>query len=212
MKKPSENDMAALVDYWRSLTPKRPLTYGQNLHSGREQAYHVRAFADENRPAVDIQWLFEQTAIPVTLVPSYVLSENSGLTTDQPDGQLRIFINENEPQVRQRYSVLHELKHALDFYDHPVLYAKLGRDEQHRNNLIEALANDFAAHVLMPTEIVKRVWPAIRDIATAASAFNVSFEAMRTRLEKLGFIKTPKFWRSVALLHDHNPSPTACAA
>ncbi|WP_329051192.1 ImmA/IrrE family metallo-endopeptidase [Amycolatopsis sp. NBC_01488] len=212
MKKPSKKDMIALIDYWRSFVPRRPMTYGQNLHDGREQAYQVRALADENTPAVDVQWLFEQTAIPVLLVPSYVLGENSGLTMDKPGGELRIFINENEPYTRQRFSVLHELKHALDFYDHPVLYAKLGRDEQNRSELIEAIANDFAAHVLMPTELVKRAWFDMQDTALAASAFNVSYEAMQTRLEKLGLIGAPKFWRAVARTPVNDPSYSACAA
>jgi predicted transcriptional regulator len=213
VKKPSKKDMIALIDYWRSFVPVRPLTYGQNIQHGREQAHHVRALADEDKPAVDIRWLFEQTAIPVDLVPSWVLSENSGLTTDQPDGQLRIFINENEPTVRQRFSILHELKHALDYHAHPILYAKLGRDEQNRSDLIEAIANDFAAHVLMPTELVRRMWLAAQNIASAAQAFNVSYEAMRTRLEALGFIKKETgFWRPATFIHDTDPSLAACAA
>jgi hypothetical protein len=212
VKKPSEKDMMALIEYWRSFVPKRPLTYGQNIHGGREQAYHLRAFADEGKPAVDVHWLFEQTAVPVSLVPSYLLGENSGLTTAEPDGKLQILINENEPYTRQRFSILHELKHALDYLDHPVLYAKLGRDAENRRDLIEAIANDFAAHVLMPTELVKHTWFDTQDIASAASTFNVSYEAMRTRLEKLGFISRPKFWRTVALMHVNDPSYSACAA
>lgn len=209
MKKPTKRDMMDLIEHWRACVPKRPLTYGESLYHAREQAYQVRAFADENTPALDVEWLFEQTAIPVSQVPSYLLNENSGLTTDEPDGQLQIFINENEPQVRRRYSILHEWKHALDYYAHPILYRRLGRDEQSQSDLIEAIANDFAAHVLMPTEIVKHVWFDKQDIAAAANTFNVSYEAMRARLEKLGFIKA--FWRATSPIHDNDSAYAACA-
>jgi hypothetical protein len=205
--------MRDLISYWRSFKPDRPPTYGQSLQYGREQAYYVRALADDNNLAIDVQWLFEQSAVPVEQVPSYMLSENSGLTTDQPDGKLRIFINANEPYVRQRFSILHEWKHAIDYYNQQFLYARIGRNEDDRHDRIEAIANDFAAHVLMPTSLVTQVWFDTRDIAAAASAFNVSYEAMRTRLEALGLIKRPTGrWRKTTFTHDTHPFFIACAA
>lgn len=213
MKTPSEREMMDLIDHWRSFIPQRPPMYGQSLQYGREQAYNVRALADDSNPAVDVQWLFEQSAVPVKLVPSYILSENSGLTTDQPDGKLRILINANEPYMRQRFSILHEWKHAIDFYHQQFLHARVGRNEEDRHDLVEAIANDFAAHVLMPTSLVTRAWFDTRDVAAAAGAFNVSYEAMRTRLEALGLIKRPTgLWRKTTFMHDTHPFFIAYAA
>ncbi len=105
------------------------------------------------------------------------------------------------------------MKHALDYYNQEFLYARLGRNEEDRHDLIEAIANDFAAHVLMPTHLVTRVWFELRDIAAAASAFNVSYEAMRTRLEVLGLIKEiTGLWRATTVMHDSDSSLAACLA
>jgi Zn-dependent peptidase ImmA (M78 family) len=63
----------------------------------------------------------------------------------------------------------------LDFVHAHLLHAKLGvGDAKRRDGLIEAIANDFAAHVLMPTPLVKREWVRWRDLATVANIFNVS--------------------------------------
>jgi Zn-dependent peptidase ImmA (M78 family) len=175
------------------LAPKRPQTYGQSLQVGRLQAARLRRWAKADEPDVNLIWLVKQRAVPVSFVPSYKLGEQSGLTTDQVSGRLEVFINAGEPALRQRFSLLHEFKHVLDFVDAGVLHAKLGSgDAERQDGLIEAIANDFAAHVLMPTPLVKREWFAWQDVATVAAIFNVSCEAMSTRLEKLGLIGQPR--------------------
>src|SRR5262249_46281339 len=127
--------------------------------------------------------------------------------TDLISGRLEIYINENEPAVRQRFSLLHELKHALDWENRAVLHATLGGgNEATKKIMVEAIANDFAAHVLMPTALVKSAWFQCQNITLMAAAFNVSLEAMTRRLENLGLSGTPKpaprayFRRSVSLL------------
>lgn len=72
--------------------------------------------------------------------------------------------------------------------------------------MIEWICNEFAANVLMPTAIVKRVWFSTQDVSLAATMFNVSTEAMTKRLERLGILGEPKpvrrmyFRRTGALL------------
>jgi IrrE N-terminal-like domain len=218
MKSIARSDMIALINEWRAVVPKRPLTFGEHIQFEREQALHVRALADENEPAINLIWLFNQTAIPVHYSPGYTLSENSGLTTDRVEDKLQIFLNEKEPHRRHRFSLLHEWKHALDFYDQTVLYQKLGDgDADEQNNQIEAIANDFAAHVLMPTELVITVWFDTRSIAKAADIFEVSRPAMQTRLEILGLIGQPKprphdRFRPTSLIYETDSDPTLCAA
>lgn len=185
--------MIALIDEWRSIIPKRPLTFGEHIQYEREQAHYIRALADENEPAVNLIWLFNQPVIPVHYAPGYTLSENSGLTTGRVEGKLQIFLNESESHRRHRFSLLHEWKHALDFYDQSILYQKLGDgDKGLQHKQVEAIANDFAAHVLMPSELVITVWFETRNLAQAADIFDVSRGAMRTRLEILGLIGPPK--------------------
>jgi Zn-dependent peptidase ImmA (M78 family) len=193
MKKPTIAEMQALIAQLRSIAPNRALTYGESLQVGRVQAAKLRRWAHADEPDINLAWLVLQRAIPVNLVPSHRLREESGLTTDLVSHKLEIFINQSEPDVRQRFSLLHEFKHALDWENRQVLHTKLGSgNEAIKNNLIEAIANDFAAHVLMPTGLMKREWFAWRDVPTVANIFNVSAEAATRRLEKLGILGEEK--------------------
>ena len=189
MKRPTKIEMQALITELRNVAPKRPLTYGESLQVGRVQAARLRRWAKAYGPDINLIWLVRQRLIPVNFVPSHRLGEESGLTTDQVTGKLEMFVNEGEPPVRQRFSLLHELKHAIDFDNAPTLHAKLGRGNATvQASQIEAIANDFAAHVLMPTPLVKREWFTWRELPLVANVFNVSVEAMATRLEKLGIL------------------------
>ena len=189
MEKISKTMMNRLIAELRKLAPNRPLSYGESIQVARLQAAKLRALLGIEAPEINLLWLIQQTVIPVRFVPSHELNEDSGLTTDLIDGRLQIFINEAEPAIRQRFSVLHELKHVLDFPRAKTLHGRLGSgDTMLKGNMIEWIANDFAAHVLMPTPLVKRVWHKTQDVALCASFFNVSREAMTTRLTKLGLI------------------------
>jgi hypothetical protein len=193
MTTPTKEAMAKLITELRSLAPKRSLTYGESLQLGRMQAVRYRRWADATEPAINLIGLVKQRLIPVNLVPSYRLNGESGMTTDAIGDKLQMFINQNEPDVRQRFSLLHEFKHVLDFEAADQLHAQLGRgNKKLHDDMIEWIANEFAAHVLMPTPLVKRVWFTSQDLTLAAGLFNVSVEAMATRLERLGLTGEPK--------------------
>lgn len=205
MKKPTILEMKALLTELRSIAPKRPLTYGESLQVARVQAARLRRWCGADEPDINLIWLIEQRHVPVSFLASHKLGEESGLTTDLVSGRLEMYINEGEPPLRQRFSVLHEFKHVLDFEDAHALHKQLGRgNHKVQASQIEAIANDFAAHVLMPTALVKREWFAWRDLSTVANIFNVSTEAMARRLERLGILGEPKpapraYFRSAAL-------------
>jgi Zn-dependent peptidase ImmA (M78 family) len=160
----------------------------------RRQAERLRAWADAtDKTDVNLIWLVEQQAVPVHFVPSHKLGEESGMNTDRVGGKLRMFINQHEPQLRQRFSLLHEFKHVLDFPDADTLHAKLGSgDPEAQANQIELLANEFAGQVLMPKALVRRAWFSSGNVQTVANIFNVSVEAMTTRLEKLNLVGEPR--------------------
>jgi hypothetical protein len=193
MKYVTKPTMFELVGKLRALAPKRPLSYGESLQVARIQAARVRTWLDSDQPDINLIWLRQQRAVPVNFVPSYRLGEDSGLTTDQISGRLEIYINEQESRQRQRFTVLHEFKHALDFNDAHVLHARLGSGNVRRQAWqIEMICNEFAGHVLMPTPLVKRAWFQTQDKDVCASLFNVSSEAMSKRLSVLGIIGEPK--------------------
>lgn len=105
---------------------------------------------------------------------------------DQPSKS--IYVNENDPIARQRFSIAHELGHAI-----------LGHGSSPRRNDIsynkgnyiqkENAANRFAASLLMP-EIAVRTLVEQKDmlLPDLCREFDVSQRAMTIRLEELGYI------------------------
>jgi Zn-dependent peptidase ImmA (M78 family) len=190
MNQPTNREIDSLIAVLRSSAPKRPLSYGESLQIARLQASKLRSWARATtRPDINLAWLLNQTAVPVNLVASHTLGEESGMTTNAISGQLEMYLNRAEPAQRQRFSLLHEFKHVLDFADADRLHAALGSGNQKvQEDQIELIANEFAGQVLMPKRLVVSAWLKTQNLALTASLFNVSLEAMKTRLTKLGLI------------------------
>ena len=117
------------------------------------------------------------------------------------DGEYNILINGNKPFTRQHFTLAHELGHYFlhqdilkgeqaivdgdDAVDGPrILY----RDDATKNHRLELEANNFAASLIMPADLVRRAWDATHSIQETARIFNVSAVAMSVRLTKLGLI------------------------
>ena len=104
----------------------------------------------------------------------------------RPKGLWVIALNRNEPTVRQRFSLAHELKHVLDAPFGDVLYPGWwGLNSEDR---AEQVANHFAACLLMPKAWVRRAYfnRRLTSLPRIAAYFEVSQAAMRYRLESLG--------------------------
>jgi Zn-dependent peptidase ImmA (M78 family) len=174
----------------RRLTPKRPLTYGESLTVARVQAARLRQMLSVKTAAMPLRWLIGGlTEIEVQPVPAHTLDEGTSGMTTRKDGRYLLLINRNNSHAHRRFTLSHELKHVLD---HPYVslnYAELGQgDIDLQESRIETIANHFAAHLLMPAAQVKRAWMAgIQDVHALAGLFEVSREAMRIRLQSLGF-------------------------
>ena len=110
--------------------------------------------------------------------------------------QVSIGINRNHPNVRQRFTIAHELGHYvyqednelfLDFneYDIPIhVY-----DEE--NQKLETKANRFAANLLMPKGWVKKDFAKYGEVGLSqiARKYIVSEQAMWFRLLNLNLVK-----------------------
>lgn len=125
----------------------------------------------------------------------------------EANGQITLGINTLHAPVRQRFSIAHEIGHAqlhlqndgeALFVDPPagVLFrdsrASLGEDPREIN------ANQFAAALLMPKEMVRHALTKLAKsgaltidaaVSRLATQFEVSPQAMRYRLVVLGFIE-----------------------
>ena len=107
-----------------------------------------------------------------------------------------MLISEADPPYRKRFSIGHEIGHYLlhlegdgevidqvaDMFRTVPSEGERERDEWRR----EVEANQFAAALLMPAELVRAEWERDKSIAGLARRFNVSEEAMGIRIATLG--------------------------
>ncbi|SDG23154.1 ImmA/IrrE family metallo-endopeptidase [Idiomarina zobellii] len=125
---------------------------------------------------------------------------------------IHIWVNPTEPPVRQRFTLAHELGHLVyDVYPHiddsnydEVItdsIVTLNRDET--STYRETRANRFAAQLLMPAVLIKQEIDRLRELLKKeerkitteqllelfSSKFDVSRDAMRYRLQNLGYLK-----------------------
>ncbi|MGN6188222.1 MAG: ImmA/IrrE family metallo-endopeptidase [Conexibacter sp.] len=101
------------------------------------------------------------------------------------DGAWQIVVNADDAWVRQRFSLAHELKHALDAPLADTLYGP--RFDGDAARIAEQAADYFAACFLMPRAMLKRTFydQGIRHERALARVFDVSVAAMRVRLDAL---------------------------
>lgn len=116
--------------------------------------------------------------------------------------RFRILVNKNKPKTRQNFTIAHELGH---YFLHKDLIHKneeifvdedntldgsniLFRLDEAEITKVETEANNFAASLIMPSELVREAWNAIQDVTECAKIFNVSLSAMSIRLERLRLI------------------------
>jgi Zn-dependent peptidase ImmA (M78 family) len=159
-------------------------------------------------PPIDVTYVAEKLGYRVVL-KFFNEEDLSGTVMRDAQGLVTLGINTLHPEVRQRFSIGHEIGHARLhltsgsqerlFVDPPAgaffRDSKASRGEDHK----EIEANQFAAALLMPRHLVRdgllslanssrrlTIDDAVTDLA---SQFKVSTQAMRFRLVTLGFIE-----------------------
>jgi transcriptional regulator with XRE-family HTH domain len=119
------------------------------------------------------------------VIPLEMSDGLSGLVFDLDDGAV-IAVNLRHGANRQRFSLAHELGHyLLDHHDRFHIDvddgAAPGYDWQ-----VERQANEFAAELLMPPDMVSELHATDPDVSSLARRFEVSELAMGYRLVNLG--------------------------
>ena len=111
-----------------------------------------------------------------------------------------IGINENHHPVRRRFTISHEIGHYIlhvtqplfvDFYKGSMLYRS---NHKSKNYKIEKEANQFAASLLMPKQLIEKELLKLSNsldyedkIYELSHTFQVSKQAMDFRLKSLGY-------------------------
>jgi hypothetical protein len=155
----------------------------------RDTAEALLAAAGITKPPIRMAWLLAGCGVRVLLRD---FADVDGLAVELDDGPA-IGINRAQGPARRRFTAAHELGHHLlrhiDRY-HVDFGGDLspGASGEHRGYdwRVERAANDFAANLLMPADMVRAVWIPGSSIRRLADIFQVSPAAAGFGLTNLG--------------------------
>jgi Zn-dependent peptidase ImmA (M78 family) len=163
----------------------------------RRKAAELLKAGSVHEAPVPVEMLAERTGAVIRYEPFD--GKLSGMLYRSEGGAV-IGVNSLHPTVRQRFSIAHEIGHLLLHQpelhvDEHAFVAFRDLESSKASDPAEIEANQFAAALLMPTELLlKRIAqlgdnPDVSDaIHTLAQTFQVSQEAMTIRLSKLGWL------------------------
>jgi Zn-dependent peptidase ImmA (M78 family) len=168
----------------RDLMPLRQLSQREALHLAKLQAARLLSLGEVTDGPVPEGLITELPQVDVRYAHS-ADAPASGVM-HWKDGRYLIVIDHTErPIGRCRFSLAHELKHALDHPYVTTLYPALSRLTSKQRQ--EQVCDYFAACLLMPRPWVVRAWVSgVQDIAKLCNRFEVSGVAMERRLRDLG--------------------------
>lgn len=164
----------------RELVPNRPLSFGEAERITELQANRLRELLGIDGPRFPEEAVY---SLPRIEVESDVDMEVSGLTFWH-NGRWVIRLNATEPHGRRRFSLLHELKHAVDHTTkHRLFPATMSYSSDAK---AERLSDYFSGCVLMPKRHVKRLFGERKALSEMAKIFDVTPRAMAVRLSQIG--------------------------
>lgn len=125
--------------------------------------------------------------------------EIAGQIEPTGDGRYKITTNRNDHYYRQRFTMAHELAHWVlhrdligSGVDDTPAFRSTAAGKFFNPNVKpahETEANQLAAYLLMPPELVRAEFAANGDIETLSKKFQVSRQSMEIRLKGLGLIR-----------------------
>ena len=167
----------------RDLVPVRPLSQLEALRIAELQADRLLNLAELKAPAVPDSLIEDLPKIEVRRLRPWPVSG----CTDWAKSTWVIVLNAGEPYVRQRFSLAHEFKHIVDHRVVSVIYPDLPWLSSQRR--AEVVCDYFAGCLLVPKKWLRAAWTSgMQTEPDLARLFNVSREAIRTRLSQTGLV------------------------
>src|SRR5579883_2236232 len=180
----SSSYAVSLLAALRALVPTRPLTNREAERIAELQANRFREILGLREPTLPEAAIANLPRIAV----SYEFDLPVSGLAQWSNGRWLIAINGQEPEVRQRFSLAHELFHVINHTTGQWLDPD--SPAQACSPRAERLADYFAACLLMPKRHVKRLFFSGGKPDYLAAVFEVSPLAMRVRLSQLGLVET----------------------
>lgn len=107
---------------------------------------------------------------------------------EKEDDMWVMTVNSKHPHVRQRYTLGHELGHYLNHRNSVKSFKDSVFFRSNQKSSMEYMADQFAARLLMPESDINTLFKSgVKTVKEMASKFDVSLEAMKYRLEQLGY-------------------------
>ena len=198
---PASGSLARL----RAMVPHRRLGRRELEGIAERQATRLRAELQVLTPRISEEDLAQLPWLTITRREAW---PSSGLATKTDHGWL-VVLRSSEAKVRQRFSLMHEIKHCLDDPVVDRLYCDQGGYTAHEQ--AERICDRFAAALLMPRVLLRADWAdGLQDIARLAKRYDVSRAAMTVRLSQLGL--TPPISRCHGAAGHPAPSGAAVEA
>lgn len=163
---------------------KNPVTSAREL---RKEAWNTAG--NKVRFPIDPFQIANKVGIRVITTP--LPADTAGFIRKDPNtGDVSAYLNALDGEQRQRFTLAHELGHfmhhryekSLSFAEDRNDVASAGTDPH------EIFANRFAAELLMPGQIVKKLWAQGEDPESIRRRLNVSKPAFANRLKNLGLL------------------------
>lgn len=168
----------------------------------QKEAQHLLKSAGVVHPPVPVEKLAERLKAKLSFEPFEGHDEISGILY-RDERRVVIGINSSHAKTRQRFSIAHEIGHLLLhdgdlFVDKTVRLNFRSKKSSLAEDTQEIEANQFAAELLMPREMIEREIKKRADkrksvsedvlAVELASVFEVSKQAMEYRLINLGIV------------------------
>lgn len=156
-----------------------------DLDSIRKKA-NDGGYVDDYR--LDVEKFIKENFDDIKVEETALASDVSG-KLEFKNGVWVMTVNSQHPIVRQRYTLGHELGHYLNHRDSVKSFEDTVYFRSKQKSSMEYMADQFAAQLLMPEDDIKKlVGEGVKTVKEMASRFEVSLEAMKYRLEELGYI------------------------
>lgn len=187
-------------------TTKRPFSFvpigNYRKAHGQEGARALRTFLGHSDNLVPYNIYADFRKIGVHVFRRKLANpEISGLYVHDPIAGNCVLVNYHEDIYRQRFSVAHEVAHAIfDSSDAAVVSYERTSGRYDKNDLQEIRANSFASQYLMPVEMLRKVQVTASNALDWAQKFRVSTSALAKALldanlvsrEQAGVIKSSR--------------------